>query len=156
MKIVTLASAIVVAAGLSTAAHANNIIEKAESKGTFQTLLTAAEAAGLVETLKGDGPFTIFAPTDEAFSALPEGKVEKLLKPENKEELASILKYHVLPTQVLSTDLTDGMKAKTVNGTKVTIDLDNGPMVNEAKIVSADIKADNGVIHAIDKVILPN
>ncbi|MEM9331660.1 MAG: fasciclin domain-containing protein [Pseudomonadota bacterium] len=156
MKLLKLTSAFIVAAGISTAAHANNIVDTAKSAGTFETLLTAAEAAGLVETLQGDGPFTVFAPTDEAFAALPEGKVEKLLKPENKDKLASILKYHVVSGKIMSTDLKDGMKKKTVNGNKVTIDLDNGPMINEAKIVSADIAADNGVIHVIDKVILPN
>ena len=156
MKLIKFTTAFVVAAGLAGAAHANNIVDTAKSAGSFETLLSAATAAGLVDTLKGDGPFTVFAPTDEAFAALPEGKVEDLLKPENKEQLASILKYHVVPGKILSTDLKDDMKAKTVNGQKVTIDLDNGPMVNEAKIVTADITAENGVIHVIDKVILPN
>ena len=156
MKFYKLATAAIIAAGLTTAANANNIVDTAKSAGTFNTLLTAAESAGLVETLKGEGPFTIFAPTDEAFAALPEGKVERLLKPENQEQLASILKYHVVPGKIMSTDLKDGMKAKTVNGDKVTIDLDNGPMINQANIINPDVVADNGVIHVIDKVILPN
>lgn len=157
MKLVKLTSAFLVAAAVSTtAAHANNIVDTAKSAGSFETLLTAAKAAGLVDTLKGEGPFTVFAPTDEAFAALPDGKIERLLKPENKDELASILTYHVVPGKILSGELQDGMKAKTVNGEKVVIDLDNGPMINEANIVNADITADNGVIHVIDKVILPN
>lgn len=156
MKLIKLTSAFVIAAGLTGAAHASNIVDTAKSAGSFQTLLTAAEAAGLVETLQGEGPFTVFAPTDDAFAALPEGKVERLLKPENKDELASILKYHVVPGKILSTDLEDGMKAKTANGKKVTIDLDDGPMINQANIVNPDITAENGVIHVIDKVILPN
>jgi uncharacterized surface protein with fasciclin (FAS1) repeats len=97
----------------------------------------------------------VFAPTDEAFAALPAGTVENLLKPENKDKLAAILTYHVVAGKVMSTDLKDGMTAKTVQGSEVTIDLDNGAMVNDAKVVSADVAADNGVIHVIDKVIMP-
>lgn len=135
--------------------HSMDIVDTAKGAGTFETLLAAAEAAGLVETLKGDGPFTVFAPTDEAFAALPEGTVEDLLKPENKEKLASILTYHVIAGKVMSTDLTDDMKAATVEGSEVTIDLDNGVMVNDATVVQADIEASNGVIHVIDGVIMP-
>ena len=115
----------------------------------------AAEAAGLVDTLKGEGPFTVFAPTDAAFAALPEGTVADLLKPENKEALAAILTYHVIAGKVMSTDLTDDMEAATVNGDTVMIDLDNGVMVDDATVVTADIEATNGVIHVIDKVIMP-
>ena len=147
------------AAALTTAAfaagHSKDIVTTAKDAGDFTTLLAAAEAAGLVETLMGEGPFTVFAPTDAAFAALPEGTVETLLKPENKDQLVSILTYHVIAGKVMSTDLTDDMEAATVQGETVTIDLDNGVMVEEATVVSADIEASNGVIHVIDKVILP-
>ena len=132
-----------------------DIVDTAAGAGDFATLVAAVEAAGLVETLKGEGPFTVFAPTDEAFAALPEGTVEDLLKPENKEQLIAILTYHVVPGKVMSTDLTDDMSATTVQGSDVMIDLDNGVMVDEATVVSADIDTTNGVIHVIDKVILP-
>jgi uncharacterized surface protein with fasciclin (FAS1) repeats len=140
---------------LSTAVNAADIVDTAVSNGSFTTLVAAVEAAGLVETLKGTGPFTVFAPTDAAFAALPAGTVEDLLKPENKEQLAAVLTYHVIPGKVMSTDLKDDMKVATVQGAEVTIDLDSGPMVNDAKVVTADVEADNGVIHVIDKVILP-
>ncbi|MEH6645841.1 fasciclin domain-containing protein [Sulfitobacter sp.] len=147
------------AAALATSAfaggHAKDIVDTAAAAGDFGTLLAAAEAAGLVETLKGDGPFTVFAPTDAAFAALPEGTLEDLLKPENKEQLAAILTYHVIAGKVMSTDLTDDMEAATVNGDTVMIDLDNGVMVDEATVTVADIEATNGVIHVIDKVIMP-
>jgi len=123
------------------------------SGGIYEALTTTA--AGLVDTLKGPGPLTVFAPTDEAFAALPAGTVDDLLKPENKASLVKILTYHVVPGSVMAADLKDGMMAKTVEGSDVTIDLDMGPMVNDAKIISADVKADNGVIHVIDKVIMP-
>ena len=147
------------AALLGTAAIAGSnkadIVDTATEAGSFGPLLTAAEAAGLVDTLKGDGPFTVFAPTDEAFAALPEGTVESLLLPENKDQLTAILTYHVVPGKVMSTDLSDDMEAETVQGSTVTIDLDNGVMVEEASVVTADIETSNGVIHVIDKVILP-
>ncbi|MEM9697156.1 MAG: fasciclin domain-containing protein [Pseudomonadota bacterium] len=133
-----------------------DIVDTASAAGSFSTLLAAAEAAGLVDTLKSDGPFTVFAPTDEAFAALPEGTVENLLKPENKDQLAAILTYHVISGKVMSTDLQDDMEAKTVQGASVTIDLDNGVMVEDASVVTADVEASNGVIHIIDKVILPS
>ena len=135
--------------------HSKDIVDTAVDAGTFSTLVAAVEAAGLVETLKGEGPFTVFAPTDEAFAALPEGTVENLLKPENIDQLTAILTYHVVPGKVMSTDLTDDMMATTVQGSDVMIDLDNGVMVEEATVVTADIEASNGVIHVIDKVILP-
>jgi len=143
--------------GTSTLAgsYSKDIVDTAANAGSFGTLLAAAEAAGLVDTLKGDGPFTVFAPTDEAFAALPEGTVENLLKPENKDQLVAILTYHVVPGKVMSTDLQDDMEAATVQGGSVTIDLDNGVMVEEASVTQADIDASNGVIHVIDKVILP-
>ena len=135
--------------------HSKDIVDTAAAAGSFGTLLAAAEAAGLVETLKGDGPFTVFAPTDDAFAALPDGTVENLLKPENKDQLVGILTYHVVAGKVMSTDLQDDMEAATVQGTTVMIDLDNGVMVDDANVVSADIEASNGVIHVIDKVIMP-
>lgn len=135
---------------------ASDIVDTAASAGSFGTLLAAAEAAGLVDTLKGEGPFTVFAPTDEAFAALPEGTVESLLEPENQEQLANILLYHVVPGKVLSTDLTDEMEAPTaLEGQTLTVDLDNGVAIEGATVVSADIEASNGVIHVIDTVILP-
>ena len=148
-------AAIAMTTSAFAAGHAKDIVDTAAAAGDFGTLLAAAEAAGLVETLKGDGPFTVFAPTDAAFAALPEGTVENLLKPENKETLAGILTYHVIAGKVMSTDLTDDMEAATVNGDTVMIDLDNGVMVDEATVTTADIEATNGVIHVIDKVIMP-
>lgn len=133
-----------------------DIVDTAVAAGDFGTLVAAVEAAGLVDTLKGDGPFTVFAPTDEAFSALPEGTVESLLLPENKDQLVAILTYHVVPGKVMSTDLSDDMAAATVQGSEVMIDLDNGVMVDGATVVAADIETSNGVIHVIDQVILPN
>ena len=130
-----------------------DIVDTAAAAGSFNTLLAAATAAGLVDTLKGDGPFTVFATTDDAFAALPEGTVEALLA--DPEALAGILTYHVVPGAVMSTDLVDDMKAGTVNGAEITIDLDDGVMVNDATVVAADVEASNGVIHVIDKVILP-
>lgn len=132
-----------------------DIVDTAVAAGNFTTLAAALTAAGLVETLKGEGPFTVFAPTDAAFAALPAGTVEDLLKPENKDKLIAILTYHVIAGKVMSTDLTEGMMAKTVNGAEVTITLDGGVKVNGAVISTADIVATNGVIHVIDSVILP-
>ena len=137
------------------AAASKDIVDTASGAGSFATLLAAAEAAGLVETLKGDGPFTVFAPTDAAFAELPDGTVETLLMPENKDQLVAILTYHVVPGKVMSTDLQDDMEAATVQGTTVMIDLDNGVMVDEATVIQADIETSNGVIHVIDKVITP-
>ena len=132
-----------------------DIVDAAVAAGNFTTLATALTAAGLVDTLKGEGPFTVFAPTDAAFAALPAGTVEDLLKPENKEKLAAILTYHVVAGKVMSTDLTEGMKAATVNGAEVTVTLDGGAKVNGAVISAADIEATNGVIHVVDSVLLP-
>ena len=132
-----------------------DIVDIAVGAGTFETLVAAVSAADLVDTLKSEGPFTVFAPTDEAFAALPEGTVESLLLPENKEQLIAVLTYHVVPGTVMSTDLVDDMKAATVQGGEITIDLDNGVMINDANVTTADIETSNGVIHVIDKVILP-
>lgn len=132
-----------------------DIVDTAIAAGDFTTLVAAVQAAGLVETLKGEGPFTVFAPTDAAFAALPAGTVEDLLKPENKEQLAAVLTYHVVPGKVMSTDLTNGMTAATVQGADVTIMTEGGVKVNAANVTTADIEASNGVIHVIDAVILP-
>jgi uncharacterized surface protein with fasciclin (FAS1) repeats len=132
-----------------------NIVDTAVSAGNFNTLVAAVKAAGLVETLNGTGPFTVFAPTDEAFAALPAGTVDDLLKPENKAKLAEILTYHVVAGKVMSADLSDGMTPATVNGKLVTIHTEGGVKVNEATVSTADIDADNGVIHVIDAVLLP-
>ncbi len=133
--------------------HSMDIVDTAVAAGSFTTLVAAVEAAGLVDTLKGEGPFTVFAPTDEAFAALPEGTVEALLA--DPDALAAILTYHVVAGKVMSTDLTDGMTATTVNGADITIGTEGGVTVNGANVVTADIEASNGVIHVIDAVILP-
>ena len=135
--------------------HTKDIVDTAVEAGNFTTLAAALEAAGLVETLKGEGPFTVFAPTDEAFAALPEGTVETLLEAENRDQLTAILTYHVVPGKVMSGDLSDGMEAETVNGAPVTISTEGGVMVNDATVTTADIEASNGVIHVIDSVMLP-
>ncbi|HIK32661.1 MAG TPA: fasciclin domain-containing protein [Oscillatoriales cyanobacterium M59_W2019_021] len=130
------------------------IVEIAAGNESFSTLTAALEAAGLLETLSGAGPFTVFAPTNEAFAALPEGTLEEWLKPENQEALIEILTYHVVPGKVMSADLADG-EVTTVQGSPVTIDLSNGVMVGNANVVTADIPASNGVIHVIDTVMIP-
>ncbi|ADR20374.1 hypothetical protein MATR_20070 [Marivirga tractuosa] len=135
--------------------ESKDIVALAMETESLSTLVSAVKAGGLVETLQGDGPFTVFAPTNAAFEALPEGTLEDLLKPENKEKLASILTYHVVAGKVMSTDLSDGMKAKTVNGAEVTIKTADGVKVNGANVVTADVKASNGVVHVIDAVIMP-
>lgn len=133
-----------------------DIVTIAAGNKDFETLVTAVSAAGLVDTLKGNGPFTVFAPTDEAFAALPEGTLETLLKPENKDQLISILTYHVVPGNVKAADVVNISEAKTVQGANVTVTTDEkGVMIDDAKIVATDIEASNGVIHVIDKVILP-
>jgi uncharacterized surface protein with fasciclin (FAS1) repeats len=133
-----------------------DIVDTAVEAGTFQTLVAAVQAAGLVETLKGEGPFTVFAPTDDAFAALPEGTVEMLLKPENKDKLIAILTYHVVGGSVTSSDVVKLDSAPTVQGQSVTIAVKDGSvMIDGAKVVAADIMTSNGVIHVIDKVILP-
>ena len=133
-----------------------NIVETAVNHGSFKTLVAAVTAAELVETLSGKGPFTVFAPLDDAFAELPAGTVDSLVQPESKAKLQSILTYHVVAGKVLSTDLTDGMKAKTVNGAEITIHLKDGKVfINDAEVVVADVQTDNGVIHAINKVIMP-
>ncbi len=132
-----------------------DIVDTAAEAGSFETLLAAATAAGLVDTLKSEGPFTVFAPTDDAFAALPEGTVETLLEPENKDKLTAILTYHVVPGKVMSGDLSNDMTATTVEGSDVTIMTEGGVTVNSANVVTADIETSNGVIHVIDGVIMP-
>ncbi|MFZ5964132.1 fasciclin domain-containing protein [Thalassococcus sp. BH17M4-6] len=150
-------TAVTLMAGTSAfaAGHSKDIVDTAVEAGTFTTLVAAVEAADLVETLKGDGPFTVFAPTDEAFAALPEGTVETLLMPENKDQLVSILTYHVVPGKVMSSDLSNDMSATTVQGSDVTIMTEGGVTVGGANVTTADIEASNGVIHVIDAVIMP-
>lgn len=130
---------------------ADDIVTVAINAGSFNTLAAALQAAGLVETLQGDGPFTVFAPTDEAFAKLPAGTVEDLLKPENKEKLTAILTYHVVSGKIMSGDLLSTTSAKTVNGQAAPI----GLTVGNANVIKADVEASNGVIHVIDTVLLP-
>lgn len=133
-----------------------DIVDTAVAAGKFNTLAAALTAAGLVDTLKGDGPFTVFAPTDAAFAKLPEGTVENLLKPENREQLVSILTYHVVAGEVYAADVVKLTSATTVNGSDVSIKVaDDGVSIDNANVIMTDIKASNGVIHVIDTVILP-
>jgi len=152
-------AAVVLVAGSSVKAQApKDIVDTAVAAGSFKTLAAALQAAGLIETLKGAGPFTVFAPTDEAFAKLPAGTVENLLKPENKAQLAAILTYHVVPGNVLAAQVVtmNGADVKTVNGQTVKIGVMGGKVtVNGANVVTTDVKATNGVIHVIDTVILP-
>jgi transforming growth factor-beta-induced protein len=137
-------------------AASQDIVDTAVAAGSFKTLAAALQAAGLVDTLKGNGPFTVFAPTDEAFAKLPPGTVEDLLKPENKEKLVAILTYHVVPGRDLASQVTKLSSAKTVNGQSIAISVNGGTvMVDNAKVIKTDILCRNGVIHVIDSVILP-
>ena len=131
-----------------------DIVETAVEAGSFETLTTAVEEAGLADTLKEEGPDTVFAPTDEAFAQLPEGTVSSLLEPENQDKLTDILLYHVVAGEVTSDQIVDG-ELKTVGGESVYISTDQGVQINDANVVKADIAADNGVIHVIDQVLLP-
>ncbi len=133
-----------------------DIVDTAVAAGSFKTLAMALQSAGLIDTLKGKGPFTVFAPTDEAFSKLPAGTVESLLKPENKEKLKAILLYHVVAGDVTAAQVVKLTSAKTLNGEDVSVAVDGGTvMINDAKVVKADIMASNGVIHVIDTVLIP-
>jgi uncharacterized surface protein with fasciclin (FAS1) repeats len=133
---------------------AGDIVEVASGNADFSTLVAAVQAAGLVETLQGEGPFTVFAPTNAAFAALPAGVLERLLLPENKDLLASILTYHVVPGKVLAADVVDGEVA-TAQGGNVVLSTMGGVKVNQANVVATDVIASNGVIHVIDSVLLP-
>jgi uncharacterized surface protein with fasciclin (FAS1) repeats len=136
--------------------HEKDIVDTAVEAGSFNTLVAAVKAADLVETLKGEGPFTVFAPTDDAFAKLPAGTVDDLLKPENKAKLQAILTYHVVAGKVMAADVVKLDSAKTVNGQNLTIKVQSGTvMVDNATVVKTDIPASNGVIHVIDTVVLP-
>ena len=140
----------------AVSSQANDIVAVASSAGDFSTLIAAAKAAGLVETLQGEGPLTVFAPTDEAFAKLPAGTVETLLKPENKDQLVSILTYHVVPGRLDSGTVLKRKSLDTANGQRAGIAMKNGkPMIDNAVIVATDVEASNGVIHVVDSVILP-
>lgn len=142
--------------GWHEAQRAGTIVDVAARAGSFSTLLAAAEAAGLAETLAGDGPFTVFAPTDEAFAALPHGTVQTLLKPENRELLRAILLYHVVAGEVGSDSVVKVNSAQTAGGQRVDVDVREGAVfIDEARVVTADVEASNGVIHVIDKVLMP-
>ncbi|MCC9599680.1 fasciclin domain-containing protein [Stieleria sp. JC731] len=159
-KIMTMALAFVLAGTVAVQAYADSsektIVENAVEAKKFTTLVAAVKAAGLAELLSSDGPFTVLAPTDEAFKALPDGTVESLLQPENKGKLVSILKYHVIPGKVMSSQVVKLDDAKTAQGSTVSIMTKDGTvMINKAKVVKADIESSNGVIHVIDKVLLP-
>jgi uncharacterized surface protein with fasciclin (FAS1) repeats len=137
-------------------APAADIVDTAVAAGSFNTLVAAVQAAGLVDTLKGDGPFTVFAPSDDAFAALPAGTVESLLEPANKDKLTAVLTYHVIPGKVMAADIAGkSMDVATVNGQTIAVDATNGVMINNATVTAADIAASNGVIHVIDTVLLP-
>ena len=157
-KIFALAFLVVMMAAvpLFAAGHEKDIVDTAVAAGSFKTLVAAVQAAGLVETLKGKGPFTVFAPTDEAFAKLPAGTLDNLLKPENKEKLKAILTYHVVAGKVMAKDVVTLKEAKTVNGQMLTITVKDGKvMVDKANVVKTDVAAGNGVIHVIDAVVLP-
>ena len=140
---------------LSRPTAADNIVETAVDAGSFETLVAAVKAAGLVETLSGPGPLTVFAPTDEAFANLPDGTLDELLKPENRDRLTAILTYHVVPGRVDAATVSGLSNATTVNGQRVDVSADDGVMIDGAKVVQADIDCDNGIIHVIDEVLLP-
>jgi uncharacterized surface protein with fasciclin (FAS1) repeats len=142
-------------ASAATCSAGKDLVAVAAGAENFKTLVAAVKAAGLVETLQGTGPFTVFAPTDEAFAKLPAGTVENLLKPENKDKLIAILKYHVIPGKVLAADV-KSMEVKTVEGQNVKLVVSSaGVTVDNAKVVKTDVMAENGVIHVIDTVIIP-
>ncbi len=150
MKKILIAS--IVAFGMTVSAQAKDIVDTAVAAGQFKTLAVALKAAGLVDTLKGKGPFTVFAPTDEAFAKIPKADLEALLK--DKAKLTSILTYHVVSGKVMAADVKAG-KVKTVQGSELTVSTSMGVMVDNAKVIKTDIAADNGVIHVIDSVIMP-
>jgi transforming growth factor-beta-induced protein len=150
------AVALVALAALPAQTQSKDIVDTAVGAGNFKTLAAALQAAGLVETLKGDGPFTVFAPTDAAFAKLPAGTVENLLKPENREQLKAVLTYHVVPGKVMAAQVTKMNSAKTVQGQAVKIAVVDGKVkIDNATVTTADVAASNGVIHIIDTVILP-
>ena len=156
MKTSVLATAFALATTISALASGKDIVDTAVEAGQFKTLAAALTAAGLVDTLKGAGPFTVFAPTDDAFAKLPAGTVENLLKPENKQQLTDILTYHVVSGKVMAADVASMDEAKSVNGKMIDVEAAGGSVkVNGATVTTADVAASNGVIHVIDTVILP-
>ena len=156
LKALTVASVLALSPAVVVPALAANVVETAQSAGTFNTLIAAATAAGLGDAPATTENITVFAPTDEAFAALPAGTVEDLLKPENKDKLVAILTYHVVPGKVMAADVAGKeTMAKSVQGAEIKVNGTSGVMVNDAKVVQADIVADNGVIHVIDAVIMP-
>ena len=156
LSVTTLAIFLSATALIASSHEKKDIVDTAVGAGSFNTLVAAVQAADLADTLKGEGPFTVFAPTDDAFAKLPAGTVEDLLKPENKEKLKAILTYHVVSGKVMAKDVMTMKEAKTVNGESVMISMDaNTVMVDNAKVVQADVECSNGVIHVIDTVILP-
>jgi len=156
-KLIASTLALVALGSISFAAEKKDIVDTAVGAGSFKTLVAAVQAAGLVDTLKGDGPFTVFAPTDEAFAKLPEGTVETLLKPENKDKLVAILTYHVVSGKVMAETAVTLDKATTVQGKDIKLAVKDGKLTlnDSAKVVTADVETSNGVIHIIDAVILP-
>ena len=165
MLSITMALVVIVSTQVALAAHcgcseakkSKDIVDTAVAAGDFKTLATALTEAGLVKTLKGKGPFTVFAPTDKAFAKLPKGTIKELLKPENKKKLIAILTYHVVPGRVMAADVVKLSKAKTVQGSEVKIRVKDGKVyVDKALVTATDIKARNGVIHVIDSVLLPD
>ena len=153
---IALAAASMIASPSFAGGHSKDIVDTAVSAGNFNTLVAAVKAAGLADALKGEGPLTVFAPTDDAFAALPAGTVETLLKPENKDQLVNILTYHVLPGKVMSGDIVGKkLEVEMLNGAKASINATSGVMIDAANVISADIVASNGVIHVIDAVIIP-
>ncbi|MDP2500334.1 fasciclin [Vibrio splendidus] len=161
-KLIKTTSALVATLLFTAFAHANHhemkkdIIDVAAENGSFNTLVAAVKAADLVDTLKGEGPFTVLAPTDEAFAALPEGTVDMLLKPENKDKLVAVLTYHVIPGKIMAAEVMKLNSAVTVQGSAVMIAIDDGNvMIDNAKVIMPDVEASNGVIHVIDAVLLP-
>ena len=157
MRKLMMVAALTASSFIAGSAQAANIVETASQAGTFQTLIAAAKAAGLAGALSSGKQLTVFAPTDEAFAKLPDGTVETLLKPENKDKLVAILTYHVIPGKIMSGDIAGKTKdVKTVQGDTLAVDATNGVKVDEATVVNADIAASNGVIHVIDTVVMPN
>lgn len=155
-----LAAVLIFAANASAMHHKKaeaDIVDTAVAAGSFNTLVAAVQAADLVDTLKSEGPFTVFAPTDDAFAKLPEGTVESLLLPENKEKLVAILTYHVVPGKVMAADVVSLSSAPTVNGSDLAVRVEDGMVyINDSKVIKTDIVTSNGVIHVVDTVILPN
>jgi uncharacterized surface protein with fasciclin (FAS1) repeats len=161
-KSITILSIVLASLLFMSASHAGHhgmkkdIVDVAVENGSFTTLVAALKAGGLVDTLKGDGPFTVFAPTDDAFAKLPEGTVEMLLKPENKDKLVEILTYHVVSGKVMAKDVMGMEMATTIQGSMLKVKVVYGNvMINDAKVVMADVKASNGVIHVVDTVLMP-